>query len=206
MHLACGVQLLDALPEAMDASRFLTGEIMADSAPSYRAEAHFLVQTDGRRTYDVGAFRDRYGALLLTDGLVLGYSLHLVQDLVFRRFMYAEMGFDPRREGYLAGLHSDYRRLNRLLIRRYGLTGDFAIAPTAAPLGEIAPFDMAALPGQLREDFTVPGSSEAFFFTEEMAVRYIDKAVRQSREELQALMQGAPLIDPKEWSWRRDPV
>lgn len=206
MHLAAAVLLLDDLPRGLDVPRFLSGAIMVDSAPAQRQSSHFQVQTDGRKTYDIARFRSLYGHLLLTDGLVLGYYLHLLQDLVFRRYMYHELGFNPRKPGYLAGLHSDYRRLNLLLIRRYGLHADFPITTGAEPLEDIAGFDMAGLPAALAEDFTVPGAADAFFFTEERAVRYIDKAVAQCRRELAALQNGSPLTDPMDWTWQLDPV
>ena len=107
MHLAAAVQLRDMLPKGMDVPRFLSGAIMVDSAPQERHASHFLTQLDGRKTYDIARFRAQYGQLLLTDGLVLGYYLHLLQDLVFRDYMDHVLGFNPRRPGYLAGLHSD---------------------------------------------------------------------------------------------------
>lgn len=206
MHLAAAVQLLDMLPWGMDVPRFLSGEIMVDSAPQQRQASHYLTQVDGRKTYDIACFRTRYGHLLLTDGLVLGYYLHLLQDLVFRDYMYHELRFNPRKPGYLEGLHSDYRRLNQLLIRRYGLTADFPIPQSAAPLDGIARFDMAGLPTALAEDFALSGARDAFFFTEALAVQYIDKAVAKCRSELHALQNGLPLTDPMDWTWQHDPV
>lgn len=206
MHLAAAVQLLNELPAGMDVPRFLSGSIMVDSAPTERHASHFQAVVGERKTYDLSRFRAEYGHLLLTDGLVLGYYLHLLQDLVFRRYMYAELGFNPRKPGYLAGLHSDYRRLNKLLIQRYQLTAYFAIPTSAAPLQGIAAFDMAGLPGALAEDFSLPGEDDAFFFSEELAVRYIDQAVAKCREELHALRKGRPLTDPLEWTWSVDPV
>lgn len=206
MHLTAAVQLLELLPAGMDVPRFLSGSIMVDSAPQERRASHFLTHQEGKRTYDIALFRSQYGRLLLSDGLVLGYYLHLLQDLVFRRYMYAELGFNPRKPGYLAGLHSDYRRLNRLLIERYQLTADFAVPKSAEPLQDIATFDMAGLPGALAEDFTLSGETEAFFFTEKLAVRYIDRAVVQCRKELKALQEGQKLTDPMDWTWTVDPV
>ena len=206
MHLAAAVQLLPELPQGMDVPRFLSGEIMVDSAPHERHASHFLTQLDGRKTYDIARFRAQFGHLLLEDGLVLGYYLHLLQDLVFRDYMYHELGFNPRKPGYLAGLHSDYRRLNRLLAARYGLSQDFAVPSDAAPLTVIAAFDMAGLPAALAEDFDLPGAAEAFFFTEDMAAAYIERAVVTCRSELHALQNGLPLTDPADWTWQLDPV
>ena len=206
MHLAAAVQLTDMLPAGMDIPRFLSGSIMADSAPQERKASHFLTQTGDRKTYDIARFRSQYGHLLLTDGLVLGYYLHLLQDLVFRDYMYHKLRFNPREPGYLEGLHSDYRRLNRLLIRRYGLTNGFPISAAAAPLEMIAAFDMEGLPAALAEDFALPGAQQAFFLTEERAEAYIAAAVRKCREEITALQTGRPLTDPMDWAWRFDPV
>lgn len=206
MHLAAAVQLTDLLPQGMDIPRFLSGEIMVDSAPQERKASHFLTCVNDRKTYDVAAFRAQYGHLLLTDGLVLGYYLHLLQDLVFRDHMYHTLGFNPKKPGYLAGLHSDYRRLNHLLIQRYNLSADFPIPANAAPLDGIAAFDMAYLPATLSEDFTLHGAAEAFFFTEAMAVAYIDRAVALCRQEIQALITRQPLTDPMNWTWALDPV
>lgn len=206
MHLAAAFQLLDMLPQGMDVPRFLSGTIMVDSAPAERKASHFLSQADGRKTYDISRFRAQYGHLLMTDGLVLGYYLHLLQDLVFRDYMYHQLRFDPRKPGYLAGLHSDYRRLNLILAARYGLSANFAITDDAEPLNAIAAFDMAGLPDALAEDFAVPGAAEAFFFTEELAAAYIDMAVAKCREELRAMQSGLPLTDPLDWTWQQDPV
>lgn len=206
MHLAAAFLLTDMLPEGMDVPRFLSGEIMVDSAPQERHASHFLTVLGGRKTYDVARFRELYGELLLTDGLVLGYYLHLLQDLVFRDYMYHQKGFHPRKPGYLAGLHSDYRRLNRLLADRYGLRTDFSIPADAAPLEAIAAFDMAGLPAALTGDLAEPVTEAAFFFTEDMAADYIAQAVRKCREELHALRTGLPLTDPADWTWQSDPV
>lgn len=205
MHLAAAVQLLPHLPRRMDVSRFLSGEIMVDSAPQQRHASHYLTVLNGRKTYDVARFRDVYGKLLLTDGLALGYYLHLIQDLVFRDVMYHTLGFNPRRPGYLAELHSDYRRLNQLLIRRYDLSADFDIPASAAPLQDIAAFDMVGLPGALAEDFSLSGATDAYFFTEEHAVSYISRAVGKCLCELEALRNGLPLTDPADWTWQLDP-
>ena len=206
MHLAAASLLLENMPQGMDVPRFLSGSIMVDSAPQERRASHFLFVTEGRKTYDIARFRAQYGHLLLEDGLVLGYYLHLLQDLVFRDFMYHKLKFDPKKPGYLAGLHSDYRRLNRLLISRYSLQMGFDIPTRSTPLDGIAAFDMAGLPQALRDDFTMPGAENAFFLTEDLAMRYVETAVENCRKELHALRHGGVLTDPLDWTWQTDPV
>ncbi len=205
MHLAVAIQLTDMLPRGMSIPRFLSGSIMVDSAPQARQASHFLVQVGNRKTYDVARFRSQYGQLLLTDGLALGYYLHLLQDLVFRDEMYHVQRFDPRRRGYLVELHRDYRQLNMPLAMRYGLTAGLAIPQDAAPLSDIAEFDMAGLRYALAEDFALLRTAPVFFLKEELADQYICRAVEVCRKELNALQTGTPLTDPMDWTWALDP-
>lgn len=42
-----------------------------------------LICSGTKKTYDLTAFRSRFGRKVMTDDLYLGYYLHLVQDLLF---------------------------------------------------------------------------------------------------------------------------
>ena len=65
-----------------------------------------------RYTYDLEFFRDRYGKYMEKDDLYLGYYLHLIQDMLYRRFMYEEHGWNSSAPGNVEKLHRDYEILN----------------------------------------------------------------------------------------------
>ena len=207
MHLAVAAQLTAELPEGMDIPRFLLGSVMVDAAPNARKTTHFQVQQGDLRTYDIARFRAQYGGYLLTDGLVLGYYLHLLQDLVFRCYMYHEMGFNPRQPGYLDRLYDDYWRLNGELIRHFGLRCELPEVASAAPLDTIADFDLPGMRQAVQSDFVPGGPAEAFFLTTERGLRYVEKAAALCRKELHALQNGLPLLNPRDgYAWRSDPT
>lgn len=207
MHLAVASQLTAELPEGMDIPRFLLGSVMVDAAPNARKTTHFQIQQGDLRTYDVARFRALYGAQLRTDGLVLGYYLHLLQDLVFRCYMYRELRFDPRQPGYLDRLYGDYWRLNGELIRHFGLRCDLPESESIAPLTGIADFDLPGLMRDLRSDFVPGGPKQAFFLTTKRALNYIEKAAALCRKELYALQNGLPLLNPLDgYTWQSDPA
>ncbi len=208
MHLAIAGRLAAWLPEGIDLQRFLTGSVLVDAAPADQRHAtHFTTARDGLRTYDVGLFRARYGHLLQSDGLVLGYYLHLLQDLVFRRFMYHVLRVDPQTPGYLAALYVDYGRLNALLPAQDTFPAPWELPDNACPLEEIADFDLPGLKRALEADLASAGEGEATYLTPERAEMYIRLAVGACRRELRALTNGLPLLDPfNGYTWRRDPI
>ena len=94
VHHAAAERLLKCV-EFKNPDRFRFGIIMPDSAGWSSEEskkAHFLKLICGgtKKTYDLTAFRSRFGRKAMTDDLYLGYYLHLVQDLLFRGFIYGK--------------------------------------------------------------------------------------------------------------------
>ena len=57
-------------------------------------------------------FRDRYGKYMKKDDLYLGYYLHLIQDMLYRRVMYGEHGWNSSVPGNVEKLYRDYEILN----------------------------------------------------------------------------------------------
>ncbi len=207
MHLAVAARLLPDLPPDMDASRFLTGSLLVDAAPAHQRDAtHFIVRDGALRTYDLPRFRAQVGAHLTTDGLVLGYYLHLVQDLMFRRFMYHMLHIDPSVPGYLAALYVDYGRLNHLLPGVLGLPVTWDFPQTAHPLDGIADFDLAGMQAALAQDLACNGLGVSTYLTPERAEEYFTLATALCRKELRALREGLPLLNPRDgFTWERDP-
>ena len=119
----------------------------------------------------------------MTDDLYWGYYLHLVQDLLFRGFIYGKYNWDPHTDGNIDRLHDDYRKANTYLSKRHGLTFNIVLPENlnAEELSHIAEFK--------------PRESPAFFFTGEMADEFIEIAVDGCLNELNALQKGVSVIN-----------
>ena len=112
-----------------DEGRFRLGSILPDAKNDshLRAAPHYQVYlTDDKLTYDVELFRSQFGERMKRDSLYLGY--YLIQDMVYRQYMYALPHWDARIWENVLQLHSDYRKINRYLIDSRGIENGI-IAP-----------------------------------------------------------------------------
>ncbi len=138
MHLAIANELLTEYPD-LDRNRFLFGTLLPDAATEGNSHARIDV-CGGMRTYDLTGFRRQHAGRLNTDALYLGFYLHLIQDMVFRQFVYGACRWDPAPPGNIERLHRDYAILNGYLIGKYRLSPDVRVPPgvEAEPLCAIA--------------------------------------------------------------------
>lgn len=200
MHLAVTAELLRSrtLPEP---DRLRLGSVLPDYCTG---NGHLkLSLTAHKRTYDLTRFRSLSGARLRTDGLCLGYYLHLVQDLAFRAFVYGEHHFDSSLPENVQRLHRDYSLCNAPLAEKYALSPpEIPTDLRGEPVCAIGEFDLAELREAMREYFTAtPPEETPFFFTRKMAEDYIAKAAALCQSELDALAAGAPLLDERQAAW-----
>ena len=204
MHLAITSMLLDDLPLG-DAERLMFGAVMPDAARG--KESHFIVPAFGgaMNIYDLSAFRRAFGERLLSDELYLGYYLHLVQDAVYRRFIYGEQGWDPEVPGCIPKLHNDYRLLNPYIVSRCGLKAEPPVPENIEREGifTLFPFALGEFMADFRRDFEPYSQGSVFFFTRQMAHAYIRQAVEICREELSALQKGGGHMDELAFAWKR---
>ena len=201
MHLAIAALLLRQ--RSMGApDRFRLGAMLPDAVVS--GNSHWKLRfPDGRRTYDLRGFRQRFGELLQTDSLYLGYYMHLVQDLLFRHFVYDEHHWDPAPQGNAERLHNDYALLNRYVIDRYVLPPVPCLPVDLAqePLLAGCEFDLDRFAAACQTDFISRSDGAIFFFTPEMADSYIMCAAEQCLRELDALQAGCSCMDQDAQAW-----
>ena len=204
MHLAISEALLKQEPE-LDRTRFLTGSLLPDAAVSGNSHRKQLVCEGKKKTYDLTGFRSSYAEQMGRDALYLGFYLHLVQDLIFRRFVYTTHRWDPRPAGNIERLHRDYAIINPYLIRRYGLSPipELPELPGNEPLLEGCRYEAEAFFRELRLDFAARPEGESFFFQREMADDYIARAIRACLAELTALRTGQGFLDERSLAWER---
>lgn len=195
-----------------DRNRFLFGALLPDvyreGDSSHNSHMKMRIRGGGRVTYDLTGFKERYGKLMAEDCLYLGYYLHLVQDLVYRDFVYNEHHWDPAVAGNIERLHNDYRLINSYIIEKYGLRNELFISDDfeKEPINALYPFGIYRLYDDLMSDFTAFSDGDIFFFTKEMADSFIGKACEICDKELQAWKKGKSFVEAYDWAWKKRAV
>lgn len=194
MHLAVAEKLIQYVENP---DHFRLGCVLVDAcgqAGHYRAKTK-----DGYRYYDLAKFRAEFGDRMLSDVFCLGYYLHIAQDMVYRRFVYADHGWSPKDPGNVERLYNDYRLLNPLLVKNYGLKplslpGELHGHPLLAASAEQFIADMAP-------QFEPYNVGEPFFLTEALANEFIDRAAAVCMQEIRALRGEGGHVDPMDYAY-----
>ena len=98
MHVAISTGVLREFPD-IERNRFLLGSMLPDAAGPGNGHRKINVCDGAKKTYDLPGFRAQFAEQLKNDPLYLGYYLHLVQDLVFRCYVYRIHHWNPMPEG-----------------------------------------------------------------------------------------------------------
>ena len=204
MHVAISAAVLKEFPE-IERNRFLLGAMFPDAAGPGNGHRKINVCNETKKTYDLPGFRAQFAEQLKTDPLYLGYYLHLVQDLVFRNYVYKVHHWDPMPEGNRERLHNDYAITNSYIIDRNGLAPDMELPDgiEAEPLFAEERFDLSGFLQNYRAYFGQKVSGDIFFFTREMADECIAMCLEKCIAEVNALRAGAGYIDEIEYAWDR---
>lgn len=65
-----------------------------------------------KKTYNLTRFREMFQENMKIDSLYLGYYLHLIQDIVYRKFVYTDYQWNPKIPGNIERLYHDYQLIN----------------------------------------------------------------------------------------------
>lgn len=204
MHLAMAEQLITEF-HFQDPERFKLGALLPDASSGDRGKSHFcrFLDETRKRTYDLTKFRGLFWENVESDDLYLGYYLHLIQDMVYRRFLRRYGNWKGRNPDRNEQLYRDYALLNAYVKQKYGLTCD-VIRPKnfqEEKIYEIFPIDLNGFLLELQGDFLSVPTGECVLFTPEMADEYIVEALSFCRRELTALREGRALLDETEFTW-----
>lgn len=208
MHMAV-TKIISEKWQIKDWNRFLLGAVLPDvyreGDTSHESHLKILIRGGGWVTYDLTSFKKRYGKRMTEDSLYLGYYLHLVQDLIFRDFVYNEHHWNPAAAGNIERLHNDYRLINSYIIKKYGLRNELAIPSDfeKEPINALYPFGIHRLCDDLKSDFSAPSHGDIFFFTKEMADSFIRRACDICGKELQTWREGNRYVDAYDWAWKK---
>jgi len=203
LHLAVAEKIIDQVP-IEDQNRFRLGVLLPDAyrVGASKEASHLKIRICGgsKRTYDLQSFRGLFGNKLKADGLYIGYYLHLIQDLVFRRIVYDKYNWNPRIPGNVERLWRDYELINSYVITYYGLINNLELPKNffSEEINSIYPFDVHTLLADLNHDFEKTEKvmeDTIFFFTKEMATEYISEATEVCITEINALQNGMGFYD-----------
>ncbi|MDE6518356.1 MAG: tyrosine-protein phosphatase [Acetatifactor sp.] len=210
IHLAITNELIKKYP-FKDPARLKLGSVLPDAcAPGRTTEAsHLKIKLCGatKKTYDLTLYREKFDQKMREDDLYLGYYLHLIQDILFRYFMYEMHHWDSRTPGNVDKLHNDYVLINTYVVRQYQLTDDIVLPEDfeEETIYEIYPFDAGNFVAEMKQDFLSYCQGEPFFFTQELADAFIRMAMDVCARELETFWAGEAGLDEYLWAWKNKP-
>ena len=209
IHLAIASELADRL-NIRDRERFFFGHVLPDMILGEyevrlprKKESHFYtLLPSGRKTYDIFRFYEEYQDRL-TDDLYLGYYVHLIEDNIFRQYLYYRVGLLMRRgqRELLDELYRDYHLLNPLLRKRYDIK--LPTVPEGIENEEICKrfgFCIEEYLEEMKGDLTEEPEGELLHFTEELICEFITECIDVITKEMKSLESGEHFLSPDDYS------
>lgn len=208
VHLAITSELARRI-SFKDTNRLKFGSIVVDAGVggNKNGNSHMKINVqDGRKkTYDFDRYRELFGERMLSDDLYMGYYLHLVQDALYRQFVYDRYHWNPTIPGNVERLHKDYQIVNQYVINKYHLKNDVVVPDDfySKDLNKISAFDTLGLMKDMAAYFLPVDEEPIFFFTKEMSDEFITEAVEYCAKEVEKFRNGEEGIDMFEYAWNR---
>lgn len=183
--------------------RLKLGAVLPDAGCDYDSSHMKIVAGGQKKTYDFEGYRKLFGDLMKTDDLYLGYYLHLVQDVVYRHFVYDKYHWNPMIPGNIDRLHRDYEIGNAYVIQKYQLRNELVIPSDfeKEALNRLCTFELKDLRESMDSYFLPVEDGDIFFFTREMTDEYIAEAVEDCMRELEDLKNGKEGINGYDFAW-----
>lgn len=208
IHYLLGEELIGL--GVRDVDRFRVGNLLPDAIEDliFRDLTHYQTDTqiggETKRLSDFERFRREFAPLVETDGLYLGYYMHLIEDACYRRF-WNRVRFAPRdmtREN-VAVLHNDYHLLNRYIVSRYGIRNEIVFPENfeREPVNRIYPFLLRDFLDEMRGDFTENPQGTTHYLTETLLEEFLADARDTCREALRRILTGVEPMDPRSLTW-----
>ena len=190
-----------------DRQRLILGSVLADAG--YNGNSHLKIPVAGghKRTYDLDGYRKMFGSLMREDDLYLGYYLHLIQDIIYRHFVYDKYHWNPLIPGNVEKLHRDYAIGNYYVVGKYGLKNEIVVPADfeKEPINRICAFDLDGLARNMDSYFVPVKEEDIFFFTREMTDEYIAEAADYCVKELDDLDSCKDGTDSYVYAWKNAP-
>lgn len=187
-----------------DLTRLRLGSILPD-CPIKKNASHLKVDDGEYVMFDLERFRKMFKDQLLSDPLYLGYYLHLVQDSLYRVFLYDRSGFNPRVEGNKERLYHDYAILNNYVVSKYGLTEDMVseFDISGEPINDLDTLDVSKVVRETKDGFKPVVNDGLQVFTEDMLDSFMKQAEELCLKEAGHLNQEDMCIKNISLRWKK---
>jgi predicted nuclease of restriction endonuclease-like (RecB) superfamily len=210
IHLAICKQLEGALG-VKDANRLRIGHVLPDAiirGDKAHAASHYkLTVCEGnKKMMDFTGFYRQFSTKLLEDSLYLGYYFHLIEDAIYRKFLYYDYKLSGNRgQEFLEALYNDYAILNVYLIKAYKLTNTLKIPEhfVEEEINKIYPFILQEFLLDMSNDFTFSIAKKTKYFTEDMVEEFIGRCVSICKIEFEKIQIDKSCLNPFEFAWDR---
>lgn len=200
IHMAITLNLINRGLEGSK-EKLLTGNVLPDYI--FNNNHHYKNTFCNREFFDLSEFRTK-NADRMTDDIYIGYYLHLVQDNVFRDYMFNIHGWIPEKSRIMK-LYGDYTALNGYLIDKYNvpteLLNDIGGNTLGYPEFRVNYTELNDEIQMYHRRADTRGYSY-FFFTPDMAEEYIEKATELCSAELDALKGKGEYLNVFDYSWK----
>lgn len=209
MHIA-NAYILEKELKVNDVINFRVGHLLPDaviSCDKKKVNTHFIsnINNGSRKMFDFTAFYNRYKHKILTDNLYLGYYFHLIQDSMFRMFLYYNMDYLKYRgnAAFQTQLYNDYHILNKYLVDKYSIKNDFIVQYDFCKhdINEIYPFEIIEFIKDINSDFNDKAVGEAKLFTKGNLDEYISKSLSICIQEYNSICEDKTLLNSRDFSW-----
>lgn len=203
VHLAITNELIKR-HSFKNVNRLKFGSVIADAG--YDGNSHMKISLPGgQKTYDFTSFRQMFEKKMYEDDLYLGYYLHLIQDIVFRHFVYDKYHWNPMIPGNIERLHRDYAIVNDYVIKKYRIENDLIIPEKfdEEVINKICSFDINGFTSKIDSYYIPIDEAPVFFFTRNMTDEFISEATQFCLEELRQFDKGQSGIDMYKYAWTR---
>ncbi len=202
IHLAVTQNVLDTCGIDTHRDEYLFGTILPDY--NFKENHHYKDLRSQRKFFNLTRFRTEHRQRLNVP-VYLGYYLHLIEDMIFRDFMYNKHKFSSAERANVIKLYGDYQRLNGYLARKYSIPVEILKNTDSIPADRYPDFVLNK--SELTEEtekyhnINICPEGEYFFFTPEMAHEYIKRASDTCIHELSALKGEVEHINEFDYSW-----
>ena len=208
MHLAMGTELC-RICEINDRDRFLVGMLLPDAiitGDKKTSGTHYDRMTDeSHKVMDFSLFYSEFEERIQSDELYLGYYLHLIEDCIFRKYIYYDLGLLEMRgrEGFLPKLYSDYHSVNGYLVKKYNISSLPKIPEglDREEINGIYPFEITDFLIDTKNDLQDKYLGNEKYFSAVNAEEVIRQCIDVCSAEMNSLKMGKHFTCPEEYIW-----